>query len=286
MAPTPHLLPATTALLLLFSAAHARSATHTTAPAATLPLYPAFIHLPTPPAVLDATLLSAAPGPTGSSGASGVFEWSVDCPSVKNDANNECRDLSVFPAQLWHTQNGGWRGKMTGEKGITTAWSCDLTGGEATEGPHCVDVISTEGGKAVTTTALLGCHDDRQLVPLRISEGAEKFPEGWEGVLMGELNAQYGGGLEATDCARTWTMQSGAPIVTRNETSTAPVATRATTTREVGTGTSVVDVVASKTGEGAGGRVGGEGGGGGGGGGGGDVWLGRGGGDVVWCLRS
>ncbi|OBT79700.1 hypothetical protein VF21_01392 [Pseudogymnoascus sp. 05NY08] len=255
MAPA-HLLP--TALLLLSAAlpAHARSATHTTASAATLPLYPAFIHLPTPPAVLDATLISAAPAPTGASGASGVFEWSIDCPSVKNDANNECRDLSVFPAQLWHTQNGGWRGKMTGEKGITTVWSCDLTGAGETAGPHCVDVISTKGGKAVTTTALLGCHDDRQLVPLRISEGAEKFPEGWEGVLMGELNAQYGGGLEATDCARTWTMQSGAPIVTRNETSTAPVATRATTTRETGTGTSVVDVVASQTGEGVGGRVG------------------------------
>ncbi|KFY73900.1 hypothetical protein V499_06030 [Pseudogymnoascus sp. VKM F-103] len=257
MAPTAHFLPATTtALLLLLSAAlpaHARSGTHTTAPAATLPLYPAFIHLPTPPAVLDATLLSAAPAVTGTSG---VFEWSIDCPSDENDDNDACRHLSVFPAQLWHTQNGGWRGKMTGEKGITTVWSCDLSGAEETGGPHCVDVISTKGGKAVTTTAQLGCHDDRQLVPLRISEGAEKFPEGWEGVLMGELNAQYGGGLEETGCARTWTMQSGAPIVTRNVTSTAPVATRATTTSVVGTGTSVVDAVASQTGEGKGVRSG------------------------------
>ncbi|OBT43799.1 hypothetical protein VE00_06283 [Pseudogymnoascus sp. WSF 3629] len=257
MAPTPHLLPAaTTALLLLLSAAHARTTTHTTAPAATLPLYPAFIHLPTPPAVLDATLLSAAPGPTGSSDSSGVFEWSIDCPSAKNDDNDACRDLSVFPAQLWHTQNGGWRGEMTGKKGITTVWSCDLSGAEATGGAQCVDVISTKGGKAVTTTALLGCHDDRQLVPLRISEGAEKFPEGWEGVLMGELNEQYGGGLVETGCARTWSMQSGAPVVTGNETSTAPMATRATTTERGGTGTSGGVVVASQTGEGAGGRVG------------------------------
>lgn len=153
-------------------------------------------------------------------------------------------------------------------KGVTTVWSCELSA-EATGGAHCVDVLSTKGGKEVTTTQVLGCHGDRQLVPLRIREGAEKLPEGWEGVVMGELNGQYGGGgLEGgMECARTWTMQSGAPIVTRNGTSTAPTGTATTTmgTGGVGTGgvgetgTSVgdaVNAVASQTGEGAGVRIG------------------------------
>ncbi|KFY55615.1 hypothetical protein V496_06937, partial [Pseudogymnoascus sp. VKM F-4515 (FW-2607)] len=120
MAPTNLVLPAS---LLLLSIVNARS-THTTDPAATLPLYPAFVHLPTPPAILDATLLTAAPAPTGTGTA--VFTWSVDCPSDENDANDDCRDLSIFPAEVWHTQNGAWGGKMTGKKGVATTWSCDL----------------------------------------------------------------------------------------------------------------------------------------------------------------
>ncbi|KFY25688.1 hypothetical protein V493_04506, partial [Pseudogymnoascus sp. VKM F-4281 (FW-2241)] len=229
--------------------------------AATLPLYPAFVHLPTPPAVLDATLLSAAPAPTGTGTA--VFQLSIDCPTDKNDANEDCRDLSVFPAELWHTQNGAWGGKMT-KDGATTTWSCDLNGGgsaaEATLGPHCVDTIASSGAKEVVNTIMMGCHGDRQLVPLRIQEGAEKFPEGWEAMLMGEMNGAYGGRLEDMPCAKTWTMQSDAPTVTRNDTMTATETTMTGGAGETGTETSSGDAVPSETGEGSGVRKGGSGG--------------------------
>ncbi|KAL5351465.1 hypothetical protein ACLOAV_003324 [Pseudogymnoascus australis] len=231
MAPTNLVLPAS---LLLLSIVNART-------------------------ILDATLLSAAPAPTGTGTA--VFTWSVDCPSDENDANDDCRDLSIFPAEVWHTQNGAWGGKMTGKKGVATTWSCDLNS-KATGRARCVDTISTKGAKAVTTTTALGCHGDRQLVPLRISEGEEKLPEGWEGVLMGELNQAYGGGLEDKACANTWTMQSSAPTVTGtrvggNATTAATGTTATTGTGAVEvTGTSLEDAVPSQTGEGAGGRIG------------------------------
>ncbi|KFX89263.1 hypothetical protein V490_07140, partial [Pseudogymnoascus sp. VKM F-3557] len=218
--------------------------------------YPAFLHLPTPPAVLDATLLgatltSAVPTPTA------VFKWTIDCPTDSNSANDACRDLSIFPAVLWHTQHGDWSGQMIDKSkkgGKTTLWTCDLAG-DATLGPHCVDRISTRGaGTSTPTTTLLGCHDDRQLVPLRIREGADKLPEGWEKVVMAEMNEAYRGGLTDTACATTWTRQSGAPTVTRNETLAATTgATKASgQVKETGTRTSGGDGVASQTSEGAG----------------------------------
>ncbi|KFX86609.1 hypothetical protein O988_09473, partial [Pseudogymnoascus sp. VKM F-3808] len=93
---------------------------------------------------------------------------------------------------------------------------------------------------------MLGCHDDRQLVPLRIREGAEKLPEGWEKVVMAEMNEAYRGGLTDTACATTWTRQSGAPTVTRNETIAATTAaTKASgEVKETGTRTSGGDGVA------------------------------------------
>lgn len=150
---------------------------------------------------------------------------------------------------------------MTDRKeGVTTEWNCDLSAVK-TMGPHCVDRFSSSEGEETTRTTMLGCHGDRGLVALSIGKGAEKLPEGWEGGIMAELNEAYGGGLEMeAGCAKTWTMQSGAPTVTGAKFGeNAPTTTTTGGVGESGTRAAGV-VVASETGEGAGERTGASGG--------------------------
>lgn len=106
-------------------------------------------------------------------------------------------------------------------KDVTTVWSCERW--RRRWARIAWILLRVPELRRVVTMMLLECNLDRRLVPLRgrAGAGAGKLPEGYMRATAADLNGAYSGRLgEGKGCAKTWTVSSGAPIVTRNVTTT------------------------------------------------------------------
>lgn len=109
-----------------------------------------------------------------------VITYSVACPSAISPENDACRDLNIYPAEVYHTQGSVWGGILTNRaEEHTTAWICSLGdcgncpgGGEV----RCRETITAGGSTVTTSRNVTGiCHVLEGSVPLVITAGVEKL---------------------------------------------------------------------------------------------------------------
>ncbi|KXJ86834.1 hypothetical protein Micbo1qcDRAFT_167913, partial [Microdochium bolleyi] len=142
-----------------------------------------------------------------------LVHYTVDCPRADTAENNACRQMSIYPAEVYYSQ-GSIRGGTYTDRAAsrTTAWRCALgtcqSSDAGCQGPvfaRCNQTITAgaSGGGAVTTTttSVAGCEAGQRSAVLHITAGAEKIgpPAYWLPTGMGTDVAVF-----ASNYASAW----------------------------------------------------------------------------------
>ncbi|KFZ20595.1 hypothetical protein V501_00023 [Pseudogymnoascus sp. VKM F-4519 (FW-2642)] len=183
---------------------------------------PMFI-LDSAPISLEAAIISVSPVPTWT--YQSIVTYSVDCPQSASPDNDACRALSIYPAEVWHTQGSMWGGTTTARADdSTTTWTCNLGSGVSevskTRGPSCVKSINGAGGTTRVETTWLGpCYVSAHSVPMLVTAGAEKLPpQYYVTYAVSEWKSITSSVLSSMGCAvsSTTAMTSAASTTTSN----------------------------------------------------------------------
>ncbi|KAI6083105.1 hypothetical protein F4821DRAFT_245645 [Hypoxylon rubiginosum] len=130
------------------------------------------------PASLDATVVGARSTIIEHVSFS-IVSYAVDCPAASSPENDACRDLHIYPALLYHTQDsiyGGYWVEHDSYISSTTAWRCELgdCGPWCTASVQTADCVMTIGGYIETTTTRLeSCRVAQNFLPLAIVDGIQ-----------------------------------------------------------------------------------------------------------------
>ncbi|KFY08339.1 hypothetical protein V492_06331 [Pseudogymnoascus sp. VKM F-4246] len=152
-----------------------------------------------------------------------IATYSIDCPKPSSPANDACRALSIYPAEVWHTDGWMWGGTTTARlDDSTTVWECDLSTrrlGAEIAGPSCIkSITAAEGATRVETTSVNDCYIFAHSVPLVITAGAEKLPSHYYDYGKGgvsSLHSLHSSRLTSLNCAATSrTAWTNAPATT------------------------------------------------------------------------
>ncbi|KAI0382551.1 hypothetical protein F5Y04DRAFT_47949 [Hypomontagnella monticulosa] len=177
------------------------------------------------PASLEASIIESK---TYSEGANNnyVVTYQVDCPAAKSPENDACRDLSLYPQELYHTQGSVFGGTWTRDSKGATTWRCELgscrkCSGFGAKTADCSLTINNSGSEPTTASVSVNsCFLAQQSVPVVITAGVEKLnPDGYKATgEVADYLSYYAAALSEQGCPERKAFQTIWPLETSTTT--------------------------------------------------------------------
>lgn len=179
-----------------------------------------------------------------------VVDYTVDCAATASPENDACRSLSIYPAEVYHTQGSVWGGTITARlQEKTTTRKCEFGSYDSDEdsvGGRCSQTIVSDSSTVTETTTLDKCYVYQHSVPLLITAGVDKLDdEGYkatEGV--SELLSYYYDDLMELGCSSRPVLRAD---VTTTDSRTTVSDTRVSTSAATISGTNMPTTGATAT---------------------------------------
>ncbi|KAI1385847.1 uncharacterized protein F4822DRAFT_356012 [Hypoxylon trugodes] len=156
-------------------------------PTLTSPIYPtvtpsltAVWQLAPIPASLEASVIEKRSYSQGSESGF-VVTYQVNCPATSSPENDACRELSIYPAEVYHTQGSVFGGTWTADSKDATTWRCELgdcstcTASRAETADCSLTIRDASSSTRTETTKIESCYLAQHSVPLVLTAGAEKL---------------------------------------------------------------------------------------------------------------
>ncbi|KAL7619479.1 hypothetical protein AAE478_010018 [Parahypoxylon ruwenzoriense] len=194
------------------------------------------------PASLDASVVESRTGAGGS-----TVTYQVDCPASRSPENDACRSLSIYPAQMYHSQGSVYGGIVTERaRSQTGTWRCELRDcntcpGSRAETADCSIVMRRSGLPDTTSsTKVNSCYVKQHSVPLAITAGVEKLTaDGFQATLaVPDYLTAWAGDLSTLGCPQRSALRADSASRTSTTTRTSSISTTirtSTPTRDSGT---------------------------------------------------